>query len=190
MTTNDTKLWQVEATVKDTQSITSDWEFTHQRLIEGVAVREVRHVPKENGFLTEIFRNNWELPGTDAIGQVFQVTLSARQASAWHAHAVTTDRLFVNNGMIRISLYDARAESPTFGLVNEFRFGSIRPALVVVPPRVFHGLMNLEDHASSVLNLVDHPYQYEDPDHWRVPPDSAEIPCCIWHGKSCGGHSR
>jgi dTDP-4-dehydrorhamnose 3,5-epimerase len=27
-----------------------------------------------------------------------------------------------------------------------------------------------------VLNLVDRPYRYEDPDRWRLPPDTPEIP--------------
>ena len=182
----DTSLWSIESAVKDQQSITADWDFTRQRLIDGVTIREIRNVPKENGYLTEIFRSDWGL-GAEAIGQVFQVVLSPLGASAWHAHAETIDRLFVSHGIVRINLFDAREGSPTFGLVNEFRFGTIRPALVVVPPRVWHGVVNLADEPSSILNLVDKAYRYESPDHWRVPPDSGEIPCCILHGVSCGG---
>jgi dTDP-4-dehydrorhamnose 3,5-epimerase len=78
--------------------------------------------------------------------------------------------------MARIALYDARPDSPTHGVVNEFRFGSLRPALVTVPPRIWHGVQNVGDGVAVVLNLVDRAYDYEDPDHWRVPADSAEIP--------------
>ncbi len=73
-------------------------------------------------------------------------------------------------------LYDARPDSPTAGRVNEFRLGERRPGLVIVPPGVWHGLRNLLSETSTVLNLVDRAYDYEDPDHWRVPPDSPEIP--------------
>jgi dTDP-4-dehydrorhamnose 3,5-epimerase len=107
---------------------------------------------------------------------VFQVVLEPGALSAWHTHAVTTDRLFVSNGMVRIALYDGREGSPTNGLVNEFRFGTIRPALLVVPPRVWHGVENIGSSQAFLLNLVDRAYDYEDPDHWRVPATSDQIP--------------
>jgi dTDP-4-dehydrorhamnose 3,5-epimerase len=107
---------------------------------------------------------------------VFQVVLDPGAVSAWHAHATTIDRLFVSTGLMRIVLYDARESSPTFGVLNEFRFGTIRPALVIVPPRVWHGVQNVALAASVVLNLVDRAYDYEDPDHWRVPNGTPEIP--------------
>lgn len=178
--------WVVRNAVKDRQSITADWIPVRESMIDGVVVREVKNVPKENGRLVEIYRADWNLDA-DAVAQVFQVTLQPRGISAWHAHARTTDRLFVNRGSIRIVLYDARPASPTSGMRNEFRFGEHRPALVIVPPGVFHGIVNLSDEPSSILNLVDHAYTYEDPDHFRVPPDSDEIPCCIAHGSGCAG---
>jgi len=51
-----------------------------------------------------------------------------------------------------------------------------RAALVMVPPRVWHGTQNISDERAIILNLVDHAYEYESPDHWRVPHDSAAIP--------------
>jgi dTDP-4-dehydrorhamnose 3,5-epimerase len=41
---------------------------------------------------------------------------------------------------------------------------------------VWHGVQNVHPGPSSVLNLVDRAYRYEAPDHWRLPPDTAEIP--------------
>ena len=79
-------------------------------------------------------------------------------------------------------LFDAREDSSTRGLVNEFRFGERRPGLVVIPPRVWHGVQNLSPGPSTILNLVDQAYEYEDPDHWRVPADSPEIPFSLIDG--------
>jgi dTDP-4-dehydrorhamnose 3,5-epimerase len=73
-------------------------------------------------------------------------------------------------------LYDARRDSSTGGLTNEFRFGERRPGLVVIPPGVWHGLRNLQSAPSVVVNLVDRAYAYDAPDHWRLPPDTPEIP--------------
>ncbi|HEX6086434.1 MAG TPA: dTDP-4-dehydrorhamnose 3,5-epimerase [Thermoanaerobaculia bacterium] len=171
MTTND---WLLEGATKDRQTITPRWVPSAQTLIDGVEVHEVLNVPKSNGYLTEIFRAEWL--GNPAIDQVFQVVLEPGALSAWHTHAMTTDRLFISSGIVRIALYDGREGSPTHGLVNEFRFGTIRPALLVVPPRVWHGVQNIGSSHAFVLNLVDRAYDYEDPDHWRVPADSDQIP--------------
>lgn len=169
------KRWLLPNATKDKQSITSDWEFTDIQMIEGVRLREVKNVPKNNGSLVEIARTEW-LGNNMTIDQIFQVMLLPKAISAWHAHEMTTDRLFVNHGLIKIVLYDAREDSPTFGRINEFRLGSIRPALLVVPPRIWHGVQNISDECSTILNLVDKAYSYENPDHWRVDFNSPEIP--------------
>jgi dTDP-4-dehydrorhamnose 3,5-epimerase len=155
--------------------VRADW-LPAQEGIEGVAVREVRHLVKAGGGrLTELFRADW---GVDegAVEQVFEVCLHPREISAWHAHRFTRDRLFVTHGAARIVLYDARAGSRTHRRLNEFRFGVDRPALLLVPPGVWHGVQNLTDAETRVLNLVDNAYSYEDPDHWRLPPDTPRIP--------------
>jgi dTDP-4-dehydrorhamnose 3,5-epimerase len=167
--------WLLDGATKDRQMITADWQVATQQLIAGVVVKEVKNVPTGYGFLTEIFREEWDLDALP-IGQVFQSVLRPGGISAWHAHECTTDRLFVNTGLIHIVLYDGRELSPTCGTINEFRVGSLRPALIVVPPKVWHGIHNISDETSSILNLVDRAYSYEDPDHWRLPPDSPEIP--------------
>ena len=167
--------WLLTDTVKDEQSITADWIPAKMALIEGVAVKEVKNVLKNNGHLTEIYREEWKLDDF-SVGQVFQVSLHPGGVSAWHAHQHTTDRIFVNHGTIKVVLYDGRKDSPTYGKVNEFRCGELRPMLIVVPPKVWHGVQNYSAQPASLLNIVDSAYEYEDPDHWRVSSNSADIP--------------
>ncbi len=159
---------------RDAQSITSDWQVL-QPLIEGVVVREVRNVLKDNGSLTEVWRDDWHLAPT-GIAQVFQVVIEPLAISAWHVHQSATDRLFANRGQLKIVLFDARAGSPTESRLNVFRCGSARPMLIVVPPGVWHGVQNIGATAASLLNLPDRAYAYESPDHWRLPPDTDRIP--------------
>jgi dTDP-4-dehydrorhamnose 3,5-epimerase len=160
---------------QDRQSVTADWSFCRQTLIAGIVVKEVRHVPKGNGYLTEIYRRDWQLDD-QPVDQVFQVQLQPGAVSAWHAHLLTTDRLFANHGLIRIMLYDARQNSATHGTLNEFRVGTVRPTLICVPPGVWHGVQNLGHEAALLLNLVNRAYEYQGPDHWRLPPDTDQIP--------------
>jgi dTDP-4-dehydrorhamnose 3,5-epimerase len=159
---------------KDAQSVTAEWQFL-QSLIEGVRFKEVRHVPKESGHLTEIWRREWALDA-GPVDQVFQVFLKPGGVSAWHTHQKTVDRLFATHGLVKLVLYDARKDSVTQGRLNIFRIGAVRPTLVIVPPGVWHGVENISSEPSLLLNLVDHAYRYEDPDHWRLPMDTDLIP--------------
>lgn len=167
--------WLLPGATKDSESITKDWQPANLQLIDGIRLREVRPVLTGYGHLTEVFRSEW-LPDNCGVDQVFASTLQPGGLSAWHAHGVTTDRLFVVAGQIRVVLFDARRQSPTYGLVNEFKLGVQRPMLVVIPPQVWHGVQNYTDTAAVLLNAVDHAYRYDGPDHWRVPADSEAIP--------------
>lgn len=158
---------------RDAQSITRDWEPL-QPLIADVIVRQVRNVVKDGGYLTEIYRSDWE--GMTEVSHVFQKILHPGEIGAWHLHVHTTDRLFVSTGITKVVLYDAREASSTQGLINVFRFGTARPGFVVVPPGIWHGVMNIGTEISVLLNLTDKVYEYEAPDHWRLPSDTTQIP--------------
>ena len=103
--------WLLPGAIKEEQSVTPNWEKLDQRLIEGVIVKEVRHVPTSYGHLTELFRTEWQLGAN--ITQAFQGRFQPGALSAWHAHAVTQDAIFVNGGMLRVLLYDSRKNSKT-----------------------------------------------------------------------------
>ena len=110
------------------------------------------------------------------VGSVFQRSLYPGSITGWHAHAVTVDRLFCSVGTVRISLYDGRVASPSFGNAWHKICGPLRPAIVTVPPGVWHGIACLGPETALVLNLVDKAYSYTAPDHWRLPPDTDQIP--------------
>lgn len=164
----------VKGATRDTQSVAADWTPHDRELIEGVEVIEIRPVLKRAGALTEIFRDDWT--GNSTVAHVFQLSLAPGAVSGWHAHRRTTDRVFVAAGGITLALYDGRPASPTARCVNEFHLSIARPQLIVIPPRVWHGLVVADADPALVLNLTDRVYVYENPDHWRLPADSPEIP--------------
>jgi dTDP-4-dehydrorhamnose 3,5-epimerase len=167
--------WYLDGMKQDGQSITRDWQLLNQKLIDGVAVKQVNNVPTGYGHLCEVYRADWQLDG-GGVDQVFFSVLEPGGISGWHVHGKTIDRLFVAQGQMLIVLYDARQSSSTHGQVNQFRLGTVRPALVLVPPGVWHAVQNIGPAASLLINVVDHAYQYEQPDHYRLPLDSEEIP--------------
>ena len=159
---------------KDSQQISEDWQKA-DKTIDGVSVREVRHVPRDHGVITEIFRPEWDPTGLPVV-HIYQSRLYPGALGAWSCHQRSTDRLFVNQGQLKIVLFDGREDSKTNGLIMELHAGDARPSLIVVPPGVWHGLQNLGSTDALILNCPTEAYDYKDPDHYRLAYDSAEIP--------------
>jgi dTDP-4-dehydrorhamnose 3,5-epimerase len=159
---------------RDAPSVTSDWQVLREAIAD-VEVREVKNVLKDNGYLTEVWREDWKLQPS-GVAQVFQALIEPRGISAWHVHRQATDRLFATHGRLKIVLYDARPDSESTGRINVFLCGPARPMLIVVPPGVWHGVQNVGASPALLLNLPDRAYAYEAPDHWRLPPDTDQIP--------------
>lgn len=159
---------------KDPQLVTRDWQSVAER-IDGVVVREVLHVPRDHGVITETYRPEWDPTGAPVV-HVYQSRLFPGVIGAWSCHMKTVDRLFVNQGHLKVVLYDAREESGTHGRIMELFTGDARPAFLVIPIGVWHGLQNLGSTDALVLNYPTNAYDYEDPDHYRLPYDAPEIP--------------
>ena len=159
---------------KDKQLVTKDWQKIEEQ-IDGVAVREVLHVPRDHGVITEMFRPEWDPTGLPIV-HIYQSRLFPGAIGAWSCHARTIDRLFVNQGHLKVVLYDGREESKSFGRVVELYAGDARPCFAVIPSGVWHGLQNLGASDALIVNCPTAAYDYEDPDHYRLPYDSPEIP--------------
>lgn len=167
-----------EHSSRDGASIYADGK-TAQALIEGVQVLESRTVVASNGYLTELFRREWLASGDGSLDQVFLRSVRAGQASGWHVHRLTTDRLTVIAGVLHVALYDDRPDSRTYRQVNSFFLGAIRPILLVVPPGVWHAIRAQGTCDASLINMVDLAYDYLQPDHYRLPIDTPLIPYTI-----------
>jgi dTDP-4-dehydrorhamnose 3,5-epimerase len=164
----------IAAARKDGPQVTSDWKKLQQP-IEDVVIREVLHVPRDHGVITEMYRPEWDPTGLPVV-QIYQSRLFPAAIGAWSCHAQTVDRLFVSQGHLKVVLYDGREESATHGRIMELHVGDARPAFVVLPIGIWHGVQNLGSTDALLLNFPSRAYDYADPDHYRLPYDSPEIP--------------
>ncbi len=89
-------LLMIAAAKKDPQIISEDWHLIKER-IHGVEVREVLHVPRDHGVITEIFRPEWDPTGSPVV-HAYQSRLYPGAIGAWSCHTRTVDRLFVTQG--------------------------------------------------------------------------------------------
>ena len=71
----------LKAARKDRQLVTSDWQKVQQG-IDGVIIREVLHVPRDHGVITEAFRPEWDPTGLPVV-HVYQARLFPAAIGAW-----------------------------------------------------------------------------------------------------------
>ena len=167
--------WHLPGMTRDKQNMDPDRQQSDQPLIDGVVFKQVRNIPTDYGHLCEAYRPDWNLDER-GVGQVSYAVLEPGAISGWLAHDKTTDRLCVAQGQLLIVLFDARTDSPTYGTINRFRLGTASPGLLVVPPGIWRAVHNTASVSGLLINIVDHAYQYEAPDHYRLPLDTDRIP--------------
>ena len=143
-------------------------------MIEGVKVKKLNPIPDERGWLMEILRCDDEI--FEKFGQVYITTAYSGVVKAWHYHKLQTDNFTCIKGMMKVALYDARENSKTYREINEFFIGEKNPLLIKVPPMVYHGFKAIGDETAYFLNIPTLPYNRKEPDEYKLPPDTKEIP--------------
>jgi dTDP-4-dehydrorhamnose 3,5-epimerase len=143
-------------------------------MIEGVRVRRLRLIPDERGYLMEMLRSDWE--EFERFGQVYVTAVYPGVVKGWHYHKKQTDHFICVHGMAKVVLYDGREGSPTCGEVNEFFMGEQNPILLKIPPGVLHGFKGISQDMTLIVNVPTELYNYEEPDEYRIPPHTDEIP--------------
>jgi dTDP-4-dehydrorhamnose 3,5-epimerase len=142
--------------------------------IQGVHIKKLTVVSDERGWLMEILRCDDEL--FQKFGQVYLTTAYPGVVKAWHYHKKQVDNFTCVHGMMKVALYDARADSPTYKTLMELFVGEKNPLLIQVPPGVYHGFKAVGKETAFFVSIPTLPYDYKNPDEYRLPPDSNEIP--------------
>lgn len=141
-------------------------------MIEGVqAISLVTH-SDERGFFRELIRAD-DPTFKEGFGQWSHTKTFSGAAKAWHIHQRQTDWWYVAIGTVRAVLYDARADSPTHGRLEEHLMGEAQgPQILKIPPGVAHGYKVLEGpaHLFYITSQV-----YDPSDEGRIPYDDPTI---------------
>lgn len=143
-------------------------------LIKDVKIKKLKVIPDERGWLMEMLRCDDEF--YQKFGQVYLTVAYPGVVKGWHYHKKQTDHFVVVNGMLKVVLYDGREGSPTQGAVNEFFMGEKNPMLLVIPPLVLHGMKGIATQPGYLINVPTEPYNYREPDEFRVDPHDNDIP--------------
>ena len=143
-------------------------------MIQGVEVKQLTPRADERGFLMELLRSD------DAIftkfGQCYVSMNYPGVIRAWHWHKKQDDFFVVMKGMIKVGLYDMREGSPTRGEVGEFYLGDNNNIMLKIPVGVVHGYKTVGTEPSLLINFPSEVYNPEEPDEYRLPWNTDQIP--------------
>ena len=148
-------------------------------MIRDVQVKTLKVMTDARGFLMEMLRADDSL--FEAFGQVYITGCRRGVAKGWHYHREQTDHFICVSGVALVVLYDRREDSPTRGEVQEFVLAAPpsrdpAPLLLKIPPLVLHGFTASGCEEVRIINVPTRMYRYENPDEYRVPWDSRDVP--------------
>ncbi len=133
--------------------------------LEGVRTYEIRILPDERGFFSEILRTDWKEFLQDE--QVTQINLSYSYPNvvrAWHKHARgQVDHFLVLQGAMKICAYNEET-----GEMAEVVASAKKPIVVRIPGKYLHGIKSISNEPSLLVYFVNRLYDYNNPDEIRV----------------------
>ena len=159
---------------RDQQTVTPEGRSVAPR-IAGATVRPAVTLPDERGEICEILNPAWGVSEAPIV-YVYQASVRPGRIKGWVYHLEQEDRIFVSMGALKIVLYDLRDDSPTAGMINEIHLSERNRGLLVIPRRVAHAVENVGETEALFINMPTRPYNHQNPDKYRIPIDSGEIP--------------
>jgi len=91
-------------------------------------------------------------------GEIYFSVIFPGAIKAWHLHQEMTLNYAVIAGNIKLVLYDARPESPTYKELQEIFVGQDNYCLVSIPPGITNGFKAVGNEKAIVANCADLPH--------------------------------
>ncbi len=113
------------------------------------------------GWLAEFFRHDELESGSYPVMGYISMTKSG-VARGPHEHRDQSDLFVFFNGTFRLYLWDARPDSPTFGIRHIVDLGVENPASAIVPPGVVHAYRNIGNRDAMIINCPNRLYAGRD----------------------------
>lgn len=162
------------ASIRDVMTVTPDGKRC-DRLIEGVRMRDLVLHTDDRGTVCEMFDPRWNWH-PDPLVFTYFYTLRPGWVKGWAMHKIHEDRYCLLSGEMKVVLYDARSDSPTFGQVQELYLTENRRQLLSIPTGVWHADQNVGLKDVLVVNFPTIQYDHANPDKYRLPVDTDLVP--------------
>jgi dTDP-4-dehydrorhamnose 3,5-epimerase len=165
---------------RDTQTVDASGQRL-DRLPEGTVLRPLVTHTDERGTVLELFDPRWGV-SPDALVFAYTFTIRPGAAKGWGVHLEHEDRYAFVSGELEIVLYDGREESPTHGLESRLFLSEVHRSLLIIPRGVWHAERNVGAVDVRVVNFPTIPYDHTNPDKYRLPLDTDDLPVDLGPG--------
>lgn len=128
-------------------------------MIDGVTIIPLRTILDERGMVRHMLKCTD--PHFRKFGEIYFSVIFPGAIKAWHIHRKMELNYAVVSGNIKLVLYDAREDSPTYRELQEIFMGEDNYVLVTVPPHVVNGFKAVGSGKAIVANCATIPH---DPD--------------------------
>ncbi len=160
--------------VRDPQTVTPGGEPT-TILPAGVTFHECPTHLDARGSVCEIFDNRWQWH-PDPLVFTYLFTIKPGKIKGWGLHKEHEDRYFVIAGEMEVVFYDDRPDSPTYHQVSAVVLSEYNRRLMNIPTGIWHATHNIGIKEAIVINCPTKPYDHANPDKYRLPLDTDQIP--------------
>jgi dTDP-4-dehydrorhamnose 3,5-epimerase len=141
----------------------------------GAFVRDlVTHVD-DRGSVCELIDPRWD-EVDEPLTYSYALSIRPGVIKGWGLHEEKADRYTLLFGEVQIVLYDARADSPTRGVVTDLVLTELRRQMLRIPPGVWHALRGLGTRDAVIANFPTTLYHHDAPDKLGLPVDNDVIP--------------
>jgi len=90
-------------------------------MIEGIKINNLNRICDERGSIWHMLRSDAD--HFEQFGEIYFATIYPGVIKGWHEHTEQTQNYAVLTGMIKLVLYDNRADSPTYKKLEEVFWG-------------------------------------------------------------------
>lgn len=165
---------------RDTQTVTPSGEPLAP-LPDGVVLRSLTTHVDDRGTVCELYDPRWGV-NPDPMVFAYAFTIRPGAAKGWGMHKQHEDRYGFLAGELELVLFDGREDSPTHGMESRLVLSVHHRRLLVIPRGVWHAERNLGREDVLVVNFPTIPYDHADPDKYRLPLDTDELPVRLGPG--------
>lgn len=128
--------------------------------IDGCSVVPLKKFSDERGWLAEFFRHD-DLPEHLHPAMGYLSLTHAGVSRGPHEHEDQTDLFLFFDGTFRLYMWDARADSPTYGRRQRVDVGAANSVVAIVPPGVVHAYTNVGADDAYIINCPNRLYAGE-----------------------------
>ncbi|MEM7143549.1 MAG: dTDP-4-dehydrorhamnose 3,5-epimerase [Verrucomicrobiota bacterium] len=160
--------------LKEEQSVTQTGSSV-STLAHGVSTHPIVTHHDERGSVGELYDPRWNWHADPLISSTF-VTIHPGKVKGWALHDVMEDRFALLSGKAEFVFFDDRDGSPTKGSISKIIISENDRQVIRVPTGLWHAVHNIGPNDVVIINFPTQPYQYEDPDKYRLPLNTDLIP--------------